>query len=179
MVSLGPVAATRHCSFRCPFCYVREPAFVRYKSWPVEADLEWVRTNLSQINVIYVSGDTDSFAPPRTGAGLSLLGALADLGRDLLFTTRHVFVRSEEWHELKGIAERVRSVGRNPIACVSVCQLSRPDLEPRPIAQPAVRIEQLGKLNAVGWTSVLAMRPIMPAFQLRTLSESFGLQYAT
>lgn len=162
MVSLGPINPKRHCPFRCPFCYVENPEFLRYETWPAEKIAAWIQERIDQIEVIYVSGDTDSFAPPRTRAGIELLEELSKLKRDLLFTTRHVFSQATHWKQLKNISRQIRRTNHLAIACVSVCQWSVPRLEPHPIQTPKARIEQLGELNAAGWVPVLAMRPIMP-----------------
>lgn len=175
MVSLGPVSPKRHCPFRCPFCYVESPAFVKYDALSVADVVAWVEGRLSDVRVIYVSGDTDSFAPPRTAQGLSLLEALAELDRDLLFTTRYVFDSDDDWKRLTSIAARVRKAHRTPIACVSVCQTSQSRFEPPPIRPSRERIQQLGRLGVSGWSPVLAMRPILPEVPATDFKEILTL----
>src|SRR5580704_3153037 len=88
MVSLGPLSARRYCTFRCPFCYVHAD-YDSFQALKVDQIVEWIRRqDQTSFDTVYVSGDTDSFAPPRLSAGLDLLDALVDVGKDVLFTTR-------------------------------------------------------------------------------------------
>ena len=163
MVSLGPISTKRYCSYRCPFCYVESTNFVKYINWPVANTLRWARDNKEHFDIIYVSGDTESFAAPRTEDGLTLLEGLGELDVDLLFTTRFVFQSSEHWERLAGVAALVRSHKKLPISCVSICQFTVPELEPKPIAPPEFRADQLTRLLEAGWIPVLSMRPIFPS----------------
>ena len=90
MVSLGPLNPRRYCTYRCPFCYVNGE-FDRYANLGPEGVLVWLEDRRDQFNIVYVSGDTDSFAPPRTDEGLALLSQLTSLDVDILFTTRYAF----------------------------------------------------------------------------------------
>lgn len=161
MISLGPVSPNRHCSFKCPFCYVKSESFVKYVNWGVEQTIEWLNDNSNEIQIIYISGDTDSFAPPRTNSALNLLEQVSFLQKDVLFTTRYLFEESH-LNRLNIIGQNLKRTGNLSIACTSVCQLSHPHLEPKPIRDPQERIWQIGRFKEAGWIPVLAMRPIMP-----------------
>ena len=123
--------------------------------------VHWVEARASKFDLIYVSGDTDSFAPPRTEKGLELLDALAVFDADLLFTTRSLFSESH-YQKLSEIQKKVRSKGRLFIGCVSISQLHHPQLEPKPIPTPESRIQQLFRLKQINLVSVLALRPFLP-----------------
>lgn len=161
MVSLGPLNEKRHCTYGCKFCYVESQSFIKYQNWDASRTVKWLEENSDLIEIIYISGDTDSFAPPRTSEGLDLLEAISRIGKDVLFTTRFVFPE-KTFGRLSEISAKIKENGNLAIACVSVCQLSQPDIEPPPIKHPKVRIDQLGILGELGWLPVLAMRPIMP-----------------
>src|SRR6266851_8645144 len=90
MVSLGPLSPKKYCTYSCPFCYVQSD-FLSYTSMDISEIVDWLKTCQRPFDIIYVSGDTDSFAPPRTDGGIELLEALCEFGVDLLFTTRAVF----------------------------------------------------------------------------------------
>jgi hypothetical protein len=108
-----------------------------------------------------VSGDTDSFARPRTDRGLELLEALAPLGVDLLFTTRFVFSR-EDLKRIEAVNHAVVNNGRLLFGCVSVAQMTVPHLEPPPISLPGDRLAQLARLREIGVVPILAIRPFLP-----------------
>ena len=160
MVSLGPLSAKKYCTYSCPFCYVNAD-FLSYATMTVDDIVKWVKDHESQFDIIYVSGDTDSFAPPRTNKGLELLERLTEFGVDILFTTRYVF-NQEELDELVNIRTVLAKSGKFLIGCVSVAQLAHPHLEPKPIAAPEFRLEQLTAFKKRGIVSVLAMRPFLP-----------------
>lgn len=164
MISLGPVSSKRHCSFKCPFCYVKSDEFNRYEGWTIEKIISWLEDNLDDIDIIYISADTDSFAKPRTSDGLLLLQGISKLKRDVLFTTRYVFTENE-LKVLRSIADTIRRSNKLSIACVSICQMNSNYLEPFPIDPPLTRIELLGDLKKNGWIPILAMRPILPQVQ--------------
>src|SRR5258706_9777095 len=90
MVSLGPLSPKKYCTYSCPFCYVRTD-FLSYASMSIPEIISWLRNCQQPFDIIYVSGDTDSFAPPRTSRGIELLEELCEFNVDLLFTTRFVF----------------------------------------------------------------------------------------
>lgn len=131
----------------------------------IPAIVSWLKDVQAPFDVIYVSGDTDSFAPPRTRQGLLLLRELLAFQVDLLFTTRALF-SSEELRELQSIQKALENRGNFLFGCVSVAQLSYPHLEPRPIAEPRLRLAQLQRFKEMGLVSVLAMRPFLPVVPL-------------
>ncbi len=160
MVSLGPLSQKKYCSYSCPFCYVNA-GFLSYATMTIAETVEWLKSHAGDFNIIYVSGDTDSFAPPRTDQGIELLEAVGKFDVDLLFTTRALF---EEKHlrRIKEIRDSLSKRGKLMFGCVSVAQLNHPALEPEPIASPLQRIAQLEKFKVLGLVSVLAMRPFLP-----------------
>jgi hypothetical protein len=160
MVSLGALSPKKYCTFSCPFCYVRAD-FGSYPTMDTDDILAWLRANRESFDIVYVSGDTDSFARPRTARALDLLQRLAELDVDVLFTTRHVF-SERELDELASACVAVTAHGRSLIGCVSVAQLTVPHLEPRPIRPPAERLEQLERFRNLGIVNVLALRPFVP-----------------
>jgi hypothetical protein len=162
MVSLGPLNQRSYCSYRCAFCYVNEEQFVRYDALTPNDVVQWLAARAGDFDIVYVSGDTDSFARPRTRAGLELLDRLGTLGVDVLFTTRYVFA-DDERHRLAAIARTYAERSTRLIPCVSVAQLHHPDLEPRPVPDPKLRLEQLAWMASIGLPAVLAVRPLIPA----------------
>jgi hypothetical protein len=160
MVSLGPLRGGAFCPFRCRFCYVHGP-YLRYASRSVEEIIDWLRGCRQRYDIVYVSGDTDSFARPRTAEGLRLLSQLAELNVDVLFTTRYVFTDAER-RQLRGLFGRYRAMGRLLVACVSVAQLSHPRLEPPPVPSPLARLRQARWLHDEGSTVLLTIRPFIP-----------------
>ena len=64
MISLGPLSPKQHCPYRCAFCYVQDD-FDSYASFDIDTIITYLKENADKYNIIYVSGDTDSFAPPR------------------------------------------------------------------------------------------------------------------
>jgi hypothetical protein len=160
MVSLGPLHPTRFCTYSCPFCYVHAD-FKSYASMEVEEIRAWLTGISEPFDIIYVSGDTDSFAPPRANKGIELLKALSQFDTDLLFTTR-ALLREDHLNELKEISRRLSVRGKLLFGCVSVAQLTFPHLEPPPIAAPFARLEQLRCFHEYGLIAVLAVRPFLP-----------------
>src|SRR5664279_3661964 len=94
MVSLGPLTSNKYCTYSCKFCYVQGP-YQRYARRSPDEILAWLRLHRNFYSVIYLSGDTDSFAPPRTSMALQLVQDLTELNVDVLFTTRYVFSNTE------------------------------------------------------------------------------------
>jgi DNA repair photolyase len=160
MVSLGPLSAERYCPFSCQFCYVQGP-FPRYPTATPTEIVKWLTKRRGQFKIVYVSGDTDSFAPGRTHLGLALLDSRRQVGTDVLFTTRHVF-DSADSAALRKIAAAYRSAGLLLVACISISQLNYPALEPPPIRPPSERIEQMRLLREAGVVTVLTIRPFIP-----------------
>jgi len=160
MVSLGPLTEQVYCTYKCTFCYVRGP-YQKYARRSVDEIFDWLKARRDDYKIVYVSGDTDSFAPPRTAQGLDLLSLLADLERHVLFTTRYVFNRDER-DRLLELRARYAVGELELIPCVSVCQLHHPGLEPRSIPSPEARLEQLRWFHEHGFKVVLTIRPFMP-----------------
>lgn len=170
MLSLGPLSAKKYCTFSCPFCYVHSNRFPSYEPRPVSEIVDWIRRQSKPFDIVYVSGDTDSFAPPRTGQGIQLLEALTEFKVDILFTTRSVFSDSN----LESLALIQRAQSQNDkmlIGCVSISQLHHSSLEPKPIPSPAERIKQLGHFKSLNIISILAMRPFLPVVPVEEYIE--------
>nr|WP_157514190.1 hypothetical protein [Nocardia concava] len=115
----------------------------------------------SNYDVIYVSCDTDSFAPPRQAQAVELLRRLVEFDVDLLFTTR-ARLTAASVEELAKLAAELARGGHMLIGCISMCQLSVPHLEPPPIPTPDIRLEQLRVLRGIGIRTILALRPFLP-----------------
>ncbi len=165
MVSLGALNSFGHCPYSCPFCYVQAD-FLSYPALGVPAIVQWLSDQPSDtFDIVYVSGDTDSFAPPRTLEGLFLLEQLLALGKDVLFTTRMVFGDSA-LDRLGQIAEMYARSGLRLFGCMSVAQSTIPRLEPPPIASPLARLKQLHTFRAAGLIAILAVRPFLPIVPL-------------
>jgi DNA repair photolyase len=160
MLSLGPLSSGKYCTYSCPFCYVGGD-FLSYASLPIDDIVAWVAALTEPFDVIFVSCDTDSFAPPREAAAMELLERLAKFRVDLLLTTRAV-LSQDSVTRMKRVAEDLRCHNRMLIGCVSLVQVSVPHLEPKPIPPVAARIRQLALLREAGLRTVLALRPFLP-----------------
>jgi DNA repair photolyase len=163
------MAEERYCAYDCKFCYVNGP-FNRYAKRDVDEIFTWLSEHRGEYSIVYVSGDTDSFAPPRTAEALHLLRLLFRLDVDVLFTTRHVFSGADR-SELTDIANDFDQARRLLIACVSVSQLHHPALEPLPIPSPRARLKQLADLKSRGITTALTIRPFIPAIPSEEYAE--------
>ena len=160
MVSLGPLSPKKYCTYSCPFCYVHTD-FSSYASMSVPEIVAWLKDCKRAFDIIYVSGDTDSFAQPRTDLGLDLLEALCEFGLDLLFTTRAVF-GPKHLNRLQQIQKHLASKNKYLFGAVSVAQLTFPHVEPRPIRPPGERLEQLRIFKTLELATFLAVRPFLP-----------------
>jgi len=163
MISLGPLNETRHCTYRCAWCYVQDD-FISYAKLSVDEIINFLKTNRDNYKIIYVSGDTDSFAQPRTDEALDLLHTIAtEVQCDLLFTTRTTFSEAH-YHKLERIVNEQNKNNKKLYACVSITRLSADSayLEPYPIPSPEERMIVLKRLNEIGATTVLALRPFLP-----------------
>ena len=163
MVSLGPLTALKHCPYSCAFCYVQDD-FNSYPSVSEDRLIEFLRENEGKYNIIYVSGDTDSFAPPRTEAGLNLLLRISkEFNCNLLFTTRTIFSKIQ-LEIISEVVKNQKANGKQLYACISITRYSDElsYLEPFPIPSPKDRINTLKGLYDAGATTVLAMRPFLP-----------------
>jgi DNA repair photolyase len=169
MLSLGPLSRGKYCTYSCPFCYVGGD-FLSYASMPVDDIVAWVAELTEPYDVIYVSCDTDSFAPPREHAAMELLEKLATFRVDLLLTTRAI-ISPLTIDRLASVARDLNTHGRMLIACGSLVQLSVPHLEPRPIPSVDARIAQLTHLRGAGLRTVLALRPFLPNVPLGDYRE--------
>lgn len=170
MVSLGPLSPKRFCTYACAFCYVHVD-FGSYPTLPIDEIRDYLAGRAEEFDIVYVSGDTDSFAPPRTQKGLDLVDALATLGKDVLFTTRAPL---EESHldRLAATSRRLRDAGKILFGCVSISRLrTAPHLEPKPVPSPERRLEVLRGLHARNIVSVLAMRPFLPVIPVSEYVE--------
>jgi DNA repair photolyase len=163
MISLGPLNEKRYCAFKCAFCYVQD-GFNSYAKLNIDEIILFLKNNQKKYKIIYVSGDTDSFAAPRTDKALELLYNIAiEINCDLLFTTRTTF--SEEHYQLlKIIVDKQKQKNKILYACVSITRLSDDYvyLEPKPIPTPKERIGVLEKLKQIGAVTILAIRPFLP-----------------
>lgn len=172
MISLGPLSARKYCTYSCPFCYVKED-FQRYMPAAPEAIVRWLSERRGQFNVVYVSGDTDSFSPPRTDLGIELLQQLAVIDVDILFTTRFAFA-PEHLPALTAVADSQNARGRLFVGCSSILAMNRQELEPRPIPSAAERLTSLVLLSESGATPVLALRPLLPDLTPEDITELVG-----
>lgn len=155
-----PLTSGTYCTYKCTFCYVNGP-YQKYAKRSVEEILAWLQARTAGFDMIYVSGDTDSFAPPRTAEALRLLEGLLPLGHDVLFTTRYVF-SADERTELLRIQAEYLADKRLLIPCISVSQLAHPGLEPHPIPSPEERLAQIEWLHRNGFKVILTIRPFLP-----------------
>jgi hypothetical protein len=167
MISLGPLTATQHCPYRCAFCYVQD-GFDKYAALNENQILDFLKNNRENYSIIYISGDTDSFAPPRTQRALMLLQRIvSEIDCDLLFTTRTVFSENE-YLIIKNIVATQNAKKKKLYSCVSITRYSESVsyIEPKPIPSPDERIISLKKLKEIGAITVLAMRPFLPVVSI-------------
>ena len=163
MVSLGPFHSVKHCPYSCAFCYVQDD-FQSYASLPEDQIIDFLEVNKNFYKIIYVSGDTDSFAPPRTEQGLHLLLRISqEFDCDLLFTTR-TMLNDDHIAIVRKVAQNQYKKGKRLYACISITRYSEnlAYLEPKPIPSPNGRIATLRALHEAGAITVLAMRPFLP-----------------
>lgn len=169
MISIGPLSEKKYCAYSCPFCYVHAN-FLSYASLTLEQTIDWIESKKNQFDIIYISGDTDSFAYPRTDEGLDLLEAVLKFNVDVLFTTRAVFDNSQ-LKRISDAREYLKNRGKLLFGCVSIAQLYNQYLEPKPIKPPVERIEQLFKFKEMGLISIHAMRPFLPVVPIEEYLE--------
>jgi len=170
MLSLGPLPDGRRCPYRCAFCY-GDQGYSSYHSYSVPQIVEWVKACDAHYDIVYVSGDTDSFAPPRTKIGIELLEALSDLDVDVLFTTRTIF-DSRYLATLGGIASKLRQSNHLLFGCISIPRLSSgKHLESANVPSPLERIAALRALKEKGLHTVLTLRPFLPIIPTREYIE--------
>ena len=167
MVSLGPLSQRRTCPYDCAFCYVQD-GFIPYAQRDNKEIVEFLIRHRSEYDIVYVSGDTDSFAEPRRSQGLSLLRSIAEsIDTDLLFTTRTTFT-DPDFNNLQNIVKTLKAKEHDLYACISITRFSDnvSYLEPKPIPQPKDRIETLKRLHDIGAITVLALRPFIPVVDI-------------
>lgn len=165
MISLGPVSPQKHCPYSCLFCYV-PTGFLQYRPLGIIDICKYLKTRKNEFETIYISGDTDSFAPPRMEQGISLLKRLAnEFDKSILITTR-AFMNKETIDELLTVKNILRNRNKQLYVCVSI---SAPDgnraIEPLPIPTVEDRIKTLDTLKKAGILSILAMRPFLPIYE--------------
>lgn len=160
MVSLGPLNETQYCTYMCPFCYVGA-GFLSYGHLTISRILSWLEAHKLDFDIIYISGDTDSFAPPRTKKALELLEALLQLKKDVLFTTRAV-LGEEDMNKLCNIAKKYNEEELMLFGCVSITSWDTVGIEPANVPSPEKRVEEIRKFKDMGIIPILAMRPFIP-----------------
>lgn len=174
MVSLGPLSPNRFCSYACAFCYVHAD-FGSYPSMPVKEILHKLAHKKDSFDIVYVSGDTDSLAKPRTKMGIDLIEGLCELGTDVLFTTR-TRLSEGDLDRLAAINRKLEKQGNMLFGCISISRLrSAPHLEPKPVPSPEERLSVLKGLKERGIVSVLAMRPFLPVIPVSEYVELASL----
>lgn len=167
MVSLGPLSDNMYCPYRCAFCYVQD-GFMSYTKLDVTDIIDFLIKNRGKYNIIYISGDTDSFAPPRTKDGLKLLGDIVkNINCDITFTTRCVF-SDAEYDQLSDIINTHKKTEYKFIAGTSITRYSEDTayLEPAPIPSPDERIQHIKKLKYAGAITMLGLRPFLPVVNM-------------
>lgn len=162
MISLGPLTDTKYCPYSCAFCYVKS-GFMKYRKLEIKDIIEFLKKNKEKYNIVYISGDTDSFAPPRTEKAIELLEEISkNIDTDITFTTRTIF-SEENLKKLKYINEYMKNKNCKLIASISISRLySASYIEPYPIPSPEERIEMLKRLKENGLHTILATRPFLP-----------------
>lgn len=162
MVSLEPLTEKRYCPYNCAFCYVKS-GFMKYNKMEIKEIIKFLIDNKRKFDIVYISGDTDSFAPPRTDKAIELLKGISEnIDIDILFTTRATF-NDEYICKLKEINNYIKSKKHKLIASISISRLfSAEHIEPHPIPSPEKRIEMLKKLKKNGIYTILATRPFLP-----------------
>jgi len=178
MVSLGPLSKIRYCPFNCAFCYVQSLDFNRYSHWDnirIITYLKKAKKNGKSFNIIYISGDTDSFAPPRTEQGIKLLESLEELNIDITFTTRTTF-NKKELIRLGAIAKRQKNKKLMFVAAISIPRLdSATHLESGNTPKPRERIQTLKNLKEKGLFTILAIRPFLPIIPINEYKQIIDL----
>jgi len=164
MISLGSWKPNAHCPYSCLFCYV-PGGFLQYSSLQINDICTYLLGRKNEFEIIYISGDTDSFAPPRLEDGLNLLKLLAtEFEKDILITTR-IAMDIDIVKQLKEISNILSAKNKKLFVCISI---SSPDgdrrIEPLPIPPVNSRIDTLSLLRENGLYSILAMRPFLPIY---------------
>jgi DNA repair photolyase len=115
------LSANKHCPYSCAFCYVQKGGdFPSYANREISEIITYLQEHTKEYDIVYISGDTDSFAPPRTEKGLELLQALVnELDVDIQITTRFVF-SSEQLQKIAAINQQLMSKGKKLIISISI-----------------------------------------------------------
>ena len=168
MISLGPLTDVKYCPYNCAFCYVKS-GFEKYLKLDIKDIIDFLEKNKDKYNIVYISGDTDSFAPPRTKQAIELIKRISEnINVDITFTTRTVF-NDENLTLLKSINDNMNN---KLIASISISRLySSSFLEPYPIPTPEARIEMLKKLKENKINTILAVRPFLPIIKSKEYIE--------
>lgn len=162
MVSLGPLTDKKYCPYNCAFCYVKS-GFMKYMKLEIDEIIEFLNKNKEKYDIVYISGDTDSFAPPRTSKAIELIKRISEtIDVDITFTTRTIF-DEDNLKSLKVISDYMKDKDHKLIASISISRLSSANyIEPSPIPTPEDRIEMLKKLKENKLYTILATRPFLP-----------------
>ena len=171
MISLGPLTEYKYCPYSCAFCYVKS-GFNKYPNFNIDEIISYLKTNRKKYNIIYISGDTDSFAPPRTSKAIELLEKISkSIDVDITFTTRTVF-KNEDIKKLKNINDYMKMKNYKLIASISISRLNSSEfIEPKPIPKPEERIELIKRLKENGIYTMLAVRPFLPIIDSKEYIE--------
>ena len=170
MVSLGPVSSRNYCAYSCPFCYVHYE-YMSYQRKSNDEIIEWLKEHRREYDIVYISGDTDSFyGAPRQRRAVSLIRRMLELDVDIMITTRAI-IEDCYLSEIKEVIDSLREKDLNFYGCVSITQFSMPHVEPKPIPSVERRIEQLRKFKELGMVTVLAMRPFLPVVPIGDYKE--------
>ena len=171
MISLGPLTEYKYCPYSCAFCYVKS-GFNKYPNFNIDEIISYLKTNRKKYNIIYISGDTDSFAPPRTSKAIELLEKISkSIDVDITFTTRTVF-KTEDIKRLKNISDYMKTKNYKLIASISISRLNSSEfIEPKPIPKPEERIELIKRLKENGIYTMLAVRPFLLLFESKEYIE--------
>lgn len=175
MISLGPLNDNRYCPFECLFCYVKG-GFSKYEVLTDDEIINFLKEYRNLYNIVYISGDTDSFAFPRTNRAINLLKRIVtEIGVDVLFTTRAVFTKNH-LEQLKEINGLYNSKGYKLYSCISIPRLFSCDyLESKNTPSPYDRIECLKQLYNIGLITILAMRPFLPVIKIEEYKKIIDL----
>jgi len=167
-VSLGRLNEQRYCPFTCAFCSAQDEDTEQYLPNEISDIINFLESNKDKFDIVYVSGNTDSFAPPRTDRGIELLDQIAKkIDTDILFTTRTTF-SPEQLQKLKDIVTLQKAKNKELFSAISITRYSEKNeyLEPYPNPTPDERIKTLIALKKLGSTTVLALRPFLPMVSL-------------
>jgi DNA repair photolyase len=165
MISLGPISKNKHCYYSCPFCYVNTSEYKSFKRLEIADIIDWLKDHKGEYDIIYVSGDTDSFAGSisRQNMAIELIEKIeSEFEVEIMITTRAI-ISQENLKRLKAVRDNLFKKGLFFYACVSISSyLQKDELEPQPIPSINARIEQLKNFKNMEMKTVLAMRPFLP-----------------